>query len=184
MSTESTPIERTMLQRLKAGPNAAVKRAPGWQWTEVVWCLGVLGWFGTTGRASELAVATGLIVYWVFGPAIGIFIGGNLLVLALEILPTAVLPLVVTELLLFTPVLLEAATATANRTAVGVNGVAALLIVITAVGGGWLGWSVPTLIAAVTGGYVLCVVGMQVTPGLYAPRTSDHADRLSEDRSE
>lgn len=184
MSMHTRTLRRTLRRRLRGGPNATVKRTPGWRWDEAAWCLIAVGWFGTTGRPRDIAVAAGLILYWVFGPAIGVFVGGNLLILALEILPTAPLPLLATELILFAPIALELNAATTDRTVVATNGAAALLIVGAAVGGTWLEWSMPRLTAVVTGGYILSMVGMHVAPRLSPPRIDSQVDEPGGDRSE
>lgn len=183
MSTSTTTLRQKLRDQLWSGPNAAVKQTPGWRRTEAVWGLVVLAWFGTTGRPRDIAVAVGLIIYWVFGPAAGVFLGGNLLILALGVLPTALLPLLATELILFIPVVLEVNAATTNRPVVATHNVVALLIVGTTVVGAWGGWSVGYLIAIITGGYVLGVVGLQVMPELYGPQRDRQADEPTGDDS-
>jgi uncharacterized membrane protein len=143
----------------------------------------MIGWFGTTGRVSDVAVAVSLVVYWIFGPAIGVFVGGNLLILALGILPISLVPLLVTELLLFAPVILEAHAATTDRSVAVVHSAAGLLVIIAAVVGSIREWALLYLAASLVGGYALSVVGMQVTSGLYTRREEEQINDPSGDNS-
>ena len=101
-------------QAFRDGPASSSKSTPGWRWYEVGWCVMVISWSLIRGQPLALLLAGGLILYWLIGPGIGVFVGGNLAFFGMDILPEPIMPLLLTEFVFVIPLFLELQTAASD----------------------------------------------------------------------
>jgi len=170
-------------RRLREGPNAGLKRDPGWRWPELGWCLLVLAWFGTTGRPMDLLVAAGLIITWIFGPAVGVFIAGHLAILALGLLPALGWALLATEFILIVPLLVELRTVVDTPPLWGVYSGTTTAFVGVATAGLWFEWPLVRTAGVLGGLYVLWILGEELRIMLETNTNAQHDGNASEETS-